>query len=269
MTSPPPRARSPHRGRDDLSRFQRLQVEHFARADEAKFLWQTQDAYLAKTERALLDRVPVKSSDRLLEVGCGEGGNLQLLGLTPLSAVGVDFSHAKVSWARHHCGAARFVCADGTRLPFQDETFDVVLCRDVLHHTVDKSEVVGELIRVCRAFGRVVIIEPNGGSPIVGLLGLLVEAERELLRNSLGGVLALLDRGQVAEPDVSWAQPFPAGRVLFHYRWGLPRLSAWLAGAVLAAERLIGRLVPTERWAYMIITTVKTASGKPVVSESV
>ncbi|TLY37715.1 MAG: class I SAM-dependent methyltransferase [Nitrospirae bacterium] len=237
MTSPPPRARSPHRGRDDLSRFQRLQVEHFARADEAKFLWQTQDAYLAKTERALLDRVPVKSSDRLLEVGCGEGGNLQLLGLTPLSAVGVDFSHAK--------------------------------CRDVLHHTVDKSEVVGELIRVCRAFGRVVIIEPNGGSPIVGLLGLLVEAERELLRNSLGGVLALLDRGQVAEPDVSWAQPFPAGRVLFHYRWGLPRLSAWLAGAVLAAERLIGRLVPTERWAYMIITTVKTASGKPVVSESV
>jgi len=86
---------------------------------------------------------------------------------------------------------------------------------------------------------------------------------------SLGGVLSLLDRGQVAEPDVSWAQPFPAGRVLFHYRWGLPRLSAWLAGAVLAAERLIGRLVPTERWAYMIITTVKTASGKPVVSESV
>ena len=129
------------------------------------------------------------------------------------------------------------MCADGTRLPFQDETFDVVLCRDVLHHTVDKSEVVGELIRVCRAFGRVVIIEPNGGSPIVGLLGLLVEAERELLRNSLGGVLALLDRGQVAEPDVSWAQPFPAGRVLFHYRWGLPRLSAWLAGAVLAAEQ--------------------------------
>ena len=269
MISQPSRTRSPHRGRDDLSPFQRLQIEHFARADEAKFLWQTKDPYLAKTERALLERVPLKSSDRLLEVGCGEGGNLKLLGRTPVSAVGVDFSHAKVSWARHHCGAGRFVCADATRLPFQDETFDVVLCRDVLHHTEDKSEVVAELIRVCRAFGRVVIIEPNGGSPIMALLGLLVEAERDLVRNSLVCLRALLDKGQVAEPDVSWAQPFPAGRLLFHYRWGLPRLSAWLAGAVLAAERLIGRLVPTERWAYMIITTVKTASGKPVMSESV
>src|SRR3989441_8515035 len=143
MTSQPSRARSPHRGRDDLSRFQRLQVEHFARADEAKFLWQTQDAYLAKTERALLDRVPVKSSDRLLEVGCGEGGNLQLLGLTPLSAVGVDFSHAKVSWARHHCGAARFVCADATGLAFEDEHFDVGLWRECLVPPVDKWEVIG------------------------------------------------------------------------------------------------------------------------------
>src|SRR5207245_3005787 len=143
-------------------RLQRLKVSHFASPDQAKCLLQTPDAYSAKTERALLDRVPVKSSDRLLEVGCGEGGNLQLLGRAPVSAVGVDFSHAKVSWARHHCGAGRFVCADATRLPFQDETFDVVLCRDVLHHTEDKSEVVGELIRVCRAFGRVVIIEPNG-----------------------------------------------------------------------------------------------------------
>src|SRR5207245_3577949 len=140
-------------------RLQRLKVSHFASPDQAKCLLQTPDAYSAKTERALLDRVPVKSSDRLLEVGCGEGGNLQLLGLTPLSAVGVDFSHAKVSWARHHCGAARFVCAGGTRLPFPDENFDVVFCVCLFDHTVATSEVVGALIRVCRAFGRVVIIE--------------------------------------------------------------------------------------------------------------
>ena len=36
------------------------------------------------------------------------------------------------------------------QIPFRDEMFDVVLCRDVLHHVVDKSEAVGELIRVCR-----------------------------------------------------------------------------------------------------------------------
>ncbi len=249
-------------------RFERLQAEHFASADEAKFFWQTRDPYLARTERALLARVPFRKTDRLLEVGCGEGGNLALLEVPPANAVGVDLSRDKVSWARRHFAVARFVCADATRLPFREGMFDVVLCRDVLHHVMDKPEVVGELIRVCRAFGRIVIIEPNGGSPIMALLGLLVRAERDQVRNSLGRLLTLLDRGQVAEPDVMWAQPFPVGRVLFHYRWGLPRLSGWLAGSVLAAERLIGRVMPRERWAYIIITTVKTAPGGPALSGS-
>src|SRR5688572_2172482 len=69
MTSQPSQERSPRQDRNELSPFQRLQIEHFARADEAKFLWQTKDPYLAKTERALLEHIPLKNSDRLLEVG--------------------------------------------------------------------------------------------------------------------------------------------------------------------------------------------------------
>jgi SAM-dependent methyltransferase len=147
--------------------------------------------------------------------------------------------------------------------------FDVILCRDVLHHVEDKRAVVDELVRVCRASGRIVIIEPNGRSPIMWLLGMLVRAERDLAQNSLRRVLALLDRRQVAEPDVILVQPFPIGRVVFHYRWGMSLLSAHLAGVVLAAERLLGRLVTTDRWAYMIVTAVKLANNKPAIEESV
>lgn len=254
------------RDHDELSRFQQLQTEHFACADEAKFLWQTTNPYLAGTERALLDRVPVGATDRLLEVGCGEGGNLRLMETVPKGAVGVDFSHAKVAWARRHIAGAQFVCADAGRLPFGDESFDVILCRDVLHHVMDKAGVLDEMLRVCRAFGRIVIIEPNGRSPIMWLLGLLVRAERDLMRNSRCRLEALLERRQVAEPAVMWAQPFPFGRVLFHYRWGLPRLSIRLGRAVLALEQAIGRMIPSDRWAYIIITTIKPASRKPMLA---
>ena len=250
------------------SRFQRLQNEHFAQADEPKFRWQTTDPYMARTERDLLARVPVGRTDRLLEVGCGEGGNLKLMETGAAGAVGVDYSCAKVRWASRHVGHGRFVCADGHRLPFRNEMFDVILCRDVLHHVEDKRAVVNELVRVCRASGRIVIIEPNGRSPIMWLLGMLVRAERDLAQNSLRRVLALLDRRQVAEPDVILAQPFPIGRVMFHYRWGLSLLSARLAGVVLTAERIIGRLVATDRWAYMIVTAVKIAADKPAMEES-
>jgi SAM-dependent methyltransferase len=254
--------------RGSPSRFQRLQIEHFARADEPKFRWQTTDPYMARTERDLLARVPVGRTDRLLEVGCGEGGNLKLLETCAPGAVGVDYSHAKVRWAESHVGNGRFVCADARQLPFQDGMFDVILCRDVLHHVEDKRAVVDELVRVCRVSGRIVIIEPNGRSPIMWLLGMLVRAERDLTRNSLHRVLALLDRRQVADPDAVLVQPFPIGRVVFHYRWGLSLLSARLAGVVLAAERLLGRLVAADRCAYMIVTAVKIAD-KPAIAEGV
>lgn len=244
-------------GRDEVGRFQRMQVEHFARADAAKFWWQTTDPYLARTERELLERVPVQATDRLLEVGCGEGGNLQLLRARPRGAVGVDFSREKVAWAIQRNLGARFVCADATCLPFRSGSFDVVLCRDVLHHVTEKAKVIGEILRVCRPQGRIVIIEPNGRSPIMRLLGLLVPAERDVVRNSLRRLAPLLDRRQVAEPEVLWAQPFPLGRVIFHYRWGLPRLSGWLANPVLAGERMVGKLMPLDRWAYLILRTVK------------
>jgi len=248
-------------GLAERGEFQQLQLSHFAQADADRFTWQTTDAYVSQTERLLLKHVPVRRTERLLEVGCGEGGNLALMEVVPAGAVGVDLSRAKVSWANRHHGGARFACADAGRLPFPDETFDVVLCRDVLHHVPDKSAVVNEMVRVCRAPGRMVIIEPNGRSPIMKLLGMLVPAERDLLRNSLGRLQPLLERPQVGRREVVWAQPFPLGRVLFHYRWGLPGLSRRCGRVVLGVERLIGRMIPSHRWGYIILTAVKRLTG--------
>ncbi len=251
-------------GSDQRTDFQRLQDAYFARADAAKFIWQTTDAYLSRTERLLLKHVLVRDSDLVLEIGCGEGGNLKLIDGLPAGTVGVDLSRAKVGWANRHLAGARFVCADAARLPFPDEAFELILCRDVLHHVPDKAAVVDEMVRVCRTSGRMVVIEPNGRSPIMRLLGMLVPAERDLLRNSLGRLQPILERPQVERRDVTWAQPFPVGRVLFHYRWGLPGLSKTMGRAVFALERLIGGMVPSDRWGYIILTAEKRLAGPAV-----
>ena len=247
--------------------FRRLQIEYFADADAAKFHWQTADAYLARTERALIDHLRLSGHERLLEVGCGEGGNLKLLGTRPHQTIGVDYSFGKVRWAAQHVPGAGFARADATVLPFPGETFDVVLCRDVLHHleVSDKQKVVAEMLRVCREGGRVVVIEPNGGNPIMRLQGLMVEAEQDVLKNSLPRLEGFFDRRDGTKPTVLWAQPFPLGRILFHYRWGLPRLSRFLAGLVLALEGLIGKLVPSRRFGYIIIMMDK---GQPTIQGS-
>ncbi|MGH7254623.1 MAG: class I SAM-dependent methyltransferase [Nitrospirales bacterium] len=254
-----------HNGRRTSADFVRLQAEHFAHADADKYFWQTGNPYVARTERELLKQVPLNGAERLLEVGCGEGGNLHLMGPGRMKAIGLDVSREKVAWAFRQLPQARFVCGDATRLPFRDGAFDVVLCRDVLHHVADKPAVAHELFRVCRAGGTIVVIEPNGRSPIMHVLGWVVPAERDLTRNSVQRLVPLFRSDWVTDLEVIRAQPFPVGRVLFHYRWGWPRLSSWLSEFVLALERLAGRVLPADRWAYLIFRT--TRRGTPSAPE--
>jgi 2-polyprenyl-3-methyl-5-hydroxy-6-metoxy-1,4-benzoquinol methylase len=52
-----------------------------------------------------------------------------------------------------------FVRAALEDLPFPDRSFDVVLCRFVVHHLADPAVALRELRRVCRPSGRVVVAD--------------------------------------------------------------------------------------------------------------
>jgi SAM-dependent methyltransferase len=52
---------------------------------------------------------------------------------------------------------------DVTRLPFEDESFDVILCNHVLEHVPDDHRAMGELYRVLRTGGWAVLQTPLDG----------------------------------------------------------------------------------------------------------
>jgi SAM-dependent methyltransferase len=70
------------------------------------------------------------SGARVLDVGCGRGGNVWLLGRTYelAHAVGCDLTFGSVAFAAAGAapGAAAFARSDAQRLPFADGSFDVV-----------------------------------------------------------------------------------------------------------------------------------------------
>src|SRR3954463_8681096 len=142
------------------TRFDALQRDYTRQADADHFHWQTRDSYFAETEKRLLDGVGLGPEDRLLEIGCGEGGNLHHLRDRGKLRLGIDFSPAKAAFAAQHAGA-HAVCADATRLPLGDGSFDVILIRDLLHHVKDRVGVLGEARRVLKSGGRLTLIEPN------------------------------------------------------------------------------------------------------------
>ena len=241
--------------------FAARQWDYFQAADEPKFQWQTTCPVVAPTEQQLIS---VAAGDgRLLEVGCGEGGNLYHLGPRNGLTVGVDYSMAKATFASGVIPWARFVCANAVRLPFRGGVFERVLCRDVLHHLREAAqhEAVAELIRVCRPGGEVVVIEPNGRNPLIAAFALLVPAERGMFRSTPARVAGVV-RGVVSRIVVEAAQPLPLARALLHYRIGMPglgrlRVVARLLGGMDAALR---RLMPRPFWAYIVVRGVTPAS---------
>jgi SAM-dependent methyltransferase len=94
---------------------------------------------------------------RLLEVGCGMGTDLLQFARGGAHVTGVDLTPRSIEISKHHMSLygerGDFANADCERLPFADESFDVVYSNGVLHHTPDTEGAVREIHRVLRPDG--------------------------------------------------------------------------------------------------------------------
>jgi ubiquinone/menaquinone biosynthesis C-methylase UbiE len=94
---------------------------------------------------------------RLLEVGCGMGTDLLQFARGGALCTGVDLTPRSIEISRRHFEIynvpGNFLLSDGERLPFPDETFDVVYSNGVLHHTPDTAGAVREVYRVLKPGG--------------------------------------------------------------------------------------------------------------------
>ena len=97
----------------------------------------------------------------ILDVGCGTGLLLKRIierrGTDANSYTGVDI-HVDED-TRSAIPNVRFEEAMVERLPFDDNSFDTVICTHVLEHILDIRQAVAELRRVCR--GKIIIVVPK------------------------------------------------------------------------------------------------------------
>lgn len=98
----------------------------------------------------------------LLEIGAGIGTDLSQFARNGANVTDLDLSaghmaHAKENFALRGL-TARFVHHDAERLPFDDNSFDVVYSNGVLHHTPHTRRVVAEIKRVLRPGGKAIIM---------------------------------------------------------------------------------------------------------------
>jgi len=97
----------------------------------------------------------------ILDAGCGTGGLIRRLERRHVDWhwTGIDLEPLACELSRTRC-AAKIVQGSLGALPFADESFDAVVCSDVLYHLDDDTAALREIFRVLQRGGSVVINVP-------------------------------------------------------------------------------------------------------------
>jgi SAM-dependent methyltransferase len=108
--------------------------------------------------RSELDKLPLPAHSQVLDAGCGSGRTLQEL--EDYGEVhGIELSPEAAEVARRRgCGEVRVGRLE--ELPWEDATFDLVTCLDVIEHTPDDRATLRELRRVTKPGGWLLVTVP-------------------------------------------------------------------------------------------------------------
>ncbi|WP_434316357.1 demethylmenaquinone methyltransferase [Leifsonia sp. P73] len=103
-----------------------------------------------------------RAGETILDVAAGTGTSSASLARNGASVVAADFSEGMIEVGRRRQAGnpfVRFVQADATKLPFDDDTFDAVTISFGLRNIVDPRAALAEFYRVTKPGGRVVVCE--------------------------------------------------------------------------------------------------------------
>jgi len=115
-------------------------------------------------ETIKLEHLKLNDNDKLLDLGCGEGRHaLSAYISKELKVYAVDLSIKDLGTTKNRFNeffetdnekkALSLAAADAKNLPFQDNTFDSVICSEVLEHVHDYKSVLLEISRVLKDGG--------------------------------------------------------------------------------------------------------------------
>ncbi|MBI4463509.1 MAG: methyltransferase domain-containing protein [Acidobacteria bacterium] len=133
-------------------------------AQQLSMLYQTDD--VREMQRQYRVWFDPKAGEKILDVGCGTGVNvLALARLVGPSGkvIGIDNSEAMLAIARSRASASNieYRLEAVEEMAFPENSFDGVVCTQVLNYVTDPIAVIRSLLRVIKPAGRVFIAETD------------------------------------------------------------------------------------------------------------
>lgn len=120
------------------------------------------------------DLLPVPAEEaRVLDLACGSGLYALAWAERGAKVTGIDFDHGLLEASRERVRRAApgapapdWTGGDATRLPYREDSFDLVFCNSLLEHVPAWEAVVRESARVLRPGGVFVVYTTNRACPL-------------------------------------------------------------------------------------------------------
>jgi|LGVC01.1.fsa_nt_gb 2-polyprenyl-3-methyl-5-hydroxy-6-metoxy-1,4-benzoquinol methylase len=105
----------------------------------------------------------------ILDLGCGGGWLSKILSARGYHTIGIDISASLIKTATKAAPkSVSFLIGDCMNLPFNNNTFDLIIGMGVLHH-LDLDKTLTECHRVLSKNGSMLIMEPNALNPLMAI----------------------------------------------------------------------------------------------------
>ncbi|MDP3998140.1 MAG: class I SAM-dependent methyltransferase [bacterium] len=100
-----------------------------------------------------------QSKKKILDVGCASGWFISEIAnhYPKNNFFGIDVYREAVAYAKIYYPKVYFSCGDAHHLPFSENSFDIVICINVLEHIINPKQILAEIKRVTKPDGKVVI----------------------------------------------------------------------------------------------------------------
>jgi SAM-dependent methyltransferase len=108
-------------------------------------------------DRPMMDRVRGREFGVALDVGCGEGRFCRMLQAERIATVGIDPTEELIRQARRRDPLGDYRIGRAEVLDFPDHSFDLVVSYVTLVDIADVAQVIGEMARVLRPGGTLLI----------------------------------------------------------------------------------------------------------------
>ena len=109
--------------------------------------------------RAVVEAIDPQPGERILDIAAGPGSSSLPLRRAGAQVASADFSLGMLRQGLVQSPELDFTAADATRLPFADDSFDVVTMSFGFRNVVEPEVALGEFHRVTRPGGRLLICE--------------------------------------------------------------------------------------------------------------